>query len=129
MDKYFIQKCLKYFIGIVWIFSGLFCKVLNLVPRHQEIVERILGNGHARLFTEVIGFSEIAMSVWILSGIASRLNAVIQIIVIATMNVLEFILAPDLLLWGRFNLLFASLFMLLIYYYEFRLKHTLAQQL
>ena len=128
MEKHIIQNCLKYFIGTVWIVSGLFCKVLNLVPRHQEIVARILGNGNAGLLTKAIGLSETAMAVWVLSGILTRLNAITQITVIATMNVLEFILAPDLLLWGRLNALFAFLFILLIFYNEFHLKNKLAQQ-
>jgi len=38
------------------------------------------------------------------------------------MNSLEFILAPDLLLWGRFNALFAFLFILGIVYNEFYLR-------
>jgi hypothetical protein len=118
---------LNYLIATVWIANGLFCKVLNLVPRHQEIVARILGNDHAGLFTKAIGVSEILIAVWILSGILTKLNAITQIIVIASMNVLEFILAPDLLLWGRFNLLFALLFILLIFYNEFYLKNKLAQ--
>ena len=121
-------QLLNYFIAAVWIINGFFCKVLNFVPRHLEIVARILGNDHARLFTIAIGLSEIAMAVWILSGIRRRLNAIAQIIIIATMNVLEFILVPDLLLWGRFNALFAFLFILLIFYNEFYGKNKLVQQ-
>ena len=119
---------LNYFIAAVWIINGLFCKVLNLVPRHQEIVARILSIDHARLLTIAIGISEIAMAIWILSGIKSRLNAIAQIIIIAIMNALEFILVPDLLLWGRFNALFAFLFILLIFYNEFYVKKKIAQQ-
>lgn len=121
-------QLLNYFIAAVWIINGLFCKVLNLVPRHQEIVARILGSDHARLLTITIGLSEIAMAVWILSGIKRRLNAIAQIIIITTMNSLEFILVPDLLLWGRFNALFAFLFILLIFYNEFYGKKKLVQQ-
>ena len=94
------NKLLNYLIATVWIINGLFCKVLNLVPRHQEIVARILGIGNAGLITKAIGLSEIAMAVWILSGFRTRLNTIIQILVIAIMNILEFILAPDLLLWA-----------------------------
>jgi hypothetical protein len=49
------------------------------------------------------------MAAWILSGIRTKLNAITQVVVIATMNTLEFIMAPDLLLWGRFNAMFAAL--------------------
>jgi hypothetical protein len=103
-------------IALVWLINGLFCKVLNLVPRHELIVGRILGQDYARSLTLLIGLSEIAMSIWILSGIKPRLNAYLQIAIIATMNTIEFTLAPDLLLWGKLNSLFAFLFILIIYF-------------
>ena len=81
------HKLLNYVIAGVWLINGLFCKVLNLVPRHQEIVARILGNEHARLLTILIGVAEIIMAIWILSGIKTRLNAIAQILVIAAMNI------------------------------------------
>lgn len=117
------NKLLNYLIAAVWIVNGLFCKVLNLVPRHQEIVGRIIGDAHAGVLTRVIGLSEMAMAVWILTGYKSRVNAITQAVVIATMNSLEFIMAPDLLLWGRFNALYAFLFILVIVYNEFYLKN------
>jgi len=110
------NQYLSYLIALIWLANGLFCKVLNLVPRHREIVARILGSAHAAELTTAIGFSEIAMAVWIVSGFGTKLNAVTQVIVIATMNSLEFVLAPDLLLWGRWNALYAFLFILLILY-------------
>lgn len=122
------NKLLNYLIAAVWIANGLFCKVLNLVPRHQEIVARIIGTVHAGVLTRAIGFSEMAMAVWILSGLKTKLNAITQVVVIATMNSLEFIMAPDLLLWGRFNALFAFLFILLILYNEFYLRNWQTQQ-
>jgi len=117
-----IHNILNWFITLVWFINGFICKVLNLVPRHQEIVARITGNEQSRTFTLLIGLSEIVMAGWILSGKWSRVNAITQIVVIAVMNTLEFILVPDLLLWGRFNALFALLFIILIYYNEFHLK-------
>jgi hypothetical protein len=122
------NKFLNYLIAVVWIANGLFCKVLNLVPRHREIVARITGNAHAGVLTKAIGFSEMAMAVWILSGFRTRLNAITQVVIIATMNCLEFIIAPDLLLWGRFNALFAFLFILVILYNEFYLRDRPTQQ-
>ncbi len=117
-----LYTAINYLVAAVWIANGLFCKVLNLVPRHGEIVARILGDDLARPITIAIGISEICMAVWILSGIKRRLNAFLQIIIIGTMNTLEFILAPDLLLWGKFNSLFAFLFICVIFYNEFILK-------
>jgi hypothetical protein len=119
---------LNYCIAAAWLVNGFFCKILDLVPRHQEIVARILSEDRARLWTLLIGFAEFGMAIWIITGITPRLNAIVQIIVIAIMNALEFILAPDLLLWGRFNALFAFLFILLIYYNEFGFRNKIVQQ-
>lgn len=113
---------MTYCIATVWIANGLFCKVLNLVPRHEQIVARILGDNHSRLLTILIGLSEIIMAVWILSGYKTKLNAVAQITVVATMNILEFILVPDLLLWGKLNSLFAFIFISVVYCNEFYLN-------
>lgn len=117
-----LQKTIRWIIAGVWFVNGLFCKVLNLVPRHEAIVSRILGASHSRALTILIGIAEVFMGVWVLSQYKSRLNAILQIVLIATMNTLEFIMAPDLLLWGRFNALFAFLFILAIYYYQFELR-------
>lgn len=111
---------LNYFIATVWFINGLFCKVLNLVPRHEEIVARILDIDHSRQITFLIGVGEIGMAVWILSGRWRQLNALTQIIVIAAMNILEFFLAPDLLLWGELNALVAFMLILLIFYNDIR---------
>jgi uncharacterized membrane protein YphA (DoxX/SURF4 family) len=124
MSKKIIYKILTYCIAAVWIANGLFCKVLDLVPRHQEIVERItnVDRPSAAYLTILIGISEIIMAVWIVSGYRTTLNAITQIIVVATMNTLEFILVPDLLLWGKLNSLFAFLFVLVVFFNEFYLN-------
>jgi uncharacterized membrane protein YphA (DoxX/SURF4 family) len=114
-----IYQILTYCIATVWIANGFFCKVLNLVPRHEQIVAKILGNNYSKSLTILIGISEIIMAIWILSGYKTKLNAIVQIAVVATMNTIEFILVPDLLLWGKFNSLFALLFILVVYINEF----------
>ena len=116
------NQILTYFIATVWLINGLFCKVLNLVPRHQEIVGRVLGNLHSQILTILIGVSEIIMAIWILIGFKSKFNAIAQIIIVAMMNILELILVPDLLLWGKFNILFAFLFITIVFFNEFYLK-------
>ena len=122
------HQILTCFIATVWLINGLVCKVLNLVPRHQEIVARILGDNHAPLLTTLIGTAEIGMAIWILSSIWRRLAAKTQILVIAAMNTLEFFLVHDLLLWGKANAFFAFLFIVVIYYNEFYQSRKLALQ-
>ena len=115
------NKILNIFIALVWLVNGLFCKVLNLVPRHQEIVGKILqiDKPTAIIFTFLIGVSEIIMAIWIISRIMHRFNAMAQITIISSMNILEFISVPKLLLWGKLNSFFALLFIVLIYFNEF----------
>ncbi len=109
-------------IGLVWIVNGLFCKILGFAPRHEQIVARVLGSDYAFGLTKTIGAAEVFMAIWILSKIRSRLSALTQIAVVATMNVLEFFLTPDLLLFGHINSLVALLFIVLVYYNEFVLN-------
>lgn len=113
---------LTYCIALVWFVNGFFCKILDLVPRHRLIVANTLGPSHAFLLTRVIGTLEILMAIWIATRIMSRMNAIVQIMVIATMNAIEFFLVPDLLLWGRGNAIFALLLILLIAFNEFYLN-------
>lgn len=109
-------------IAAVWLVNGLLCKVLNLVPRHQEIVKEILSTEYAGLLTILIGIAEVVMTVWILSNYKPKWNAVIQIVIIAVMNIIEFTMVPHLLLWGRLNIVFAAMFIALIYFNEFHLN-------
>ncbi|HEY2727101.1 MAG TPA: DoxX-like family protein [Parafilimonas sp.] len=110
---------LNILIALVWLINGLLCKLLNLVPRHQRIVERILGSKHAFIFTKVIGVLEILTSVWILSGIQSESCAVFQVIIILMMNIIEFFYAKDLLLYGKMNIVIAFLLCGIIYINQF----------
>jgi len=113
------KHILTFGIAFVWLINGLFCKVLNLVPRHQLIVSRILGGEYSGIATKLIGVSEILMFIWILTGIKKRLCALLQVVVIATMNIIEFIFAPDLLLFGKFNIVLASVLIAVILINEF----------
>ena len=109
-------------ICLVWFVNGFFCKILDMAPRHQEIVARILGEEDAWLITKFIGVAEVLMTFWILANIQRRFCAIVQMFIVAIMNILEFALAPDLLLFGKLNLVFAFLFIMVIYINEFHLN-------
>lgn len=117
-----MNKIITILISLVWLANGLFCKILNLEPRHQEIVGQILGKFYDLLLTRTIGILECLMFIWILSNIRSRVCAIFQILIIMTMNCLEFILVPDLLLFGSLNILVAIAFCYLIYWNEFKIR-------
>lgn len=108
-------QAFRYALALIWVINGLFCKVLGLVPRHEQIVSVILGAEHAHVLTVCIGLAEVAMAIWILSGWRYRLCATLQITVIAGMNIIEFLSVPELLLWGRANAIFAIMLILLIH--------------
>ena len=128
MTRHNIYKIISYLISFVWLANGLLCKVLNLVPRHRLIVGRILGDENSKFLTILIGFLEMGLGLLIIAGYKPRLTTVGQIILVATMNILEFVLAPDLLLWGKVNLFFAILFIFVLYVNAFYInKNTTSQ--
>lgn len=84
--------------GTVWFGFGLVHKILDLVPRHGKIVERILGDWGTRPVVVTIGVGECLMALWIWSGHSPVLCAIVQTFLVVTMNSLEILLARDLLI-------------------------------
>jgi len=124
MNSNIKYKTITYLLAAIWLINGLYCKIFNFIPRHQQIVGEILGEEYASILTLTIGALEIAMAVWIVIGIKSKWNAIAQIVIILSMNLLEFFLVSDLLLWGGFNMIFALILALIIYFNEFKMKKT-----
>lgn len=120
-----LNRLLILFFSLIWLVNGLFCKILDLVPRHQQIVAEILGETYAKSLTIAIGVGEMLIAIWIISRKFAQLSAITQILLIVTMNILEFILAPHLLLWGRLNIVFALCLAALVYYQGFVLEPRL----
>lgn len=120
-----LNRLLILFFSLIWLVNGLFCKILDLVPRHQQIVAEILGETYAKTLTIAIGVGEMLIAIWIISRKFAQLSAITQILLIVTMNILEFILAPHLLLWGRLNIVFALCLAALVYYQGFVLEPRL----
>lgn len=85
-------------ISAVWIFHGLYSKLLNGIPRHRMIIRRILGERVSGIAVIAIGIFEIALGVWAFTGWERIACAVIQTLVIAVMNALEILLARELLI-------------------------------
>ena len=104
-------------IGLVWFINGLICKVLGLTPRHEEIVAQILGQDYASIFTVMIGSSEVVMAIWVWSRKWLKFITYTQIGLVLTMNILETIIAPNLLLWGNLNIIWASMFCLVVWFH------------
>lgn len=114
-----IVRIVNVFIALVWLANGLYAKLLNNVPRHRMIVATILGPQYAGILINMIGVSEVLMAVWILTRIKHRFCAIVQMVVVAVMNILEQIFAHDLLLFGWGNLFFATVFIIIIFLNEY----------
>lgn len=113
------RRAFALLFALVWFANGLGCKILDLVPRHRAIVGRILGETHALTLTRSIGLAEIVMGLWVFSQWKWRWSATAQITVVGTMNVIEFTLAPDLLLFGRWNAVVALAYASVVAYAGF----------
>ncbi len=105
---------LRLFFAAVWLVNGVWCKILDEVPRHREIVARILGEDHSLALTRMIGAGEVLTALWILSGMRWKWSCAAQISAVLLMNVIEFFVVPDLLLFGRFNSLIALAYISLV---------------
>ena len=108
----------------VWFLFGIWFKVLGMVPRHRSIVAAILGEAAAGPAVVLIGAAETAIAFWILSGIYPRLCAVVQSIVIATMNTLELSFAHDLLLAPTLMVAANVLFLIIVWLCAFKIPTT-----
>jgi hypothetical protein len=117
-----MKNFLNISIALIWIMNGLYCKILDYVPRHKQIISEILNKTYSREITILIGISELFMAFWILSRYQSKINAYTQILIIITMNIIEFLYVPDLLLWGQFNIIWSIVLCVIIYWNAFKLK-------
>lgn len=117
-----LQRLIDYALASVWLVMGLYCKVLGQVPRHEAIVGEILGADVAVWLTPLIGMGEVCLAIWIATGRYRKVSAAIQILLVLAMNILEFTLAVEHLLWGPLNFIFALLFCALVYWNGFILK-------
>ena len=85
-------------IGLVWVFHGLYSKILNGIPRHSLIVGKILGAGNAAIATKAIGLLEVLLGFWAFTGWQRVGCAGVQTAAIVAMNTLEICLARELLI-------------------------------
>ena len=86
-------------IGSVWVFHGVYSKLLNGIPRHRLIVGKILGAKRAQNATRIVGILEFLLGVWVFTGwqtVWMRSNSERRRSF--TMNSIEILLARELLI-------------------------------
>jgi hypothetical protein len=115
-----LHRLATVFIAGVWIFHGLYSKILNGIPRHKMIVGEILGDAVADAAVLVIGVMEILLGCWVLSGLSRRLNATVQTLALVSMNTLEILLAREFLISAGGMVLLNLCFIALIWWWATR---------
>jgi DoxX-like family len=75
-------------IGGVWLYQGVWNKLLRARPEHADIVAAVplVGRRHARSVTAALGCAETALAAWVISRRAPRPAALVQTLLIASMN-------------------------------------------
>jgi hypothetical protein len=75
-------------IALVWLYEGLWCKVLGRMPHQEEVLgSHPLFRRWARPALLSLGLLEVAIAVWVLSGWEAFLAALFQTVLLVTMNV------------------------------------------
>lgn len=82
------NKLIRRAIALVWLYQGLWCKVLGGIPRQEAVIAAapIVGSaaGHNTLIA--LGMVECGIAVWVLSGRWMRQAAIVQTVLLAAMN-------------------------------------------
>jgi uncharacterized membrane protein YphA (DoxX/SURF4 family) len=83
-------------VAAVWLYEGLWCKILGRSASQPTIVRAVprFGPQFGDRFLKVLGVVETGLAIWVLSGGAPRLCALVQTVLLVTLNV-------NGLLWAR----------------------------
>jgi len=83
-------------VAAVWLYEGLWCKVLGREPHQVQVVEAVprLGPVIGRRFLLALGLAETALAAWVMSGVSPGVCAIAQVALLVTLN-------ANGLLWAR----------------------------
>ena len=83
-------------VATVWLYEGLWCKILGRVQLQVEVVTAVprLGPRIGSSFLKALGIVEVVLAVWVIAGIAPGMCAIVQ-------TALLFVLNANGLLWAR----------------------------
>ena len=82
------QKLVRASIASVWLYQGLWCKLLGGSPHHEAIVAAVpfIGPAASRAVVIALGLVECGIAAWVLSGRQLRKAAFAQTALLAVMN-------------------------------------------
>lgn len=83
-------------IAAVWLYEGLWCKLLGGAPSQVQVVTAVprLGPRFGPWFLKALGLVEVAMAVWVMTGVAPGACAITQTVLLVVLN-------ANGLLWAR----------------------------
>ena len=75
-------------VAAVWIYEGLWCKVLGRAPQELRVVQAVprYGERFGALFLRALGWVELSLGIWVLAGIAPVLCALAQAVLLVSLN-------------------------------------------
>jgi uncharacterized membrane protein YphA (DoxX/SURF4 family) len=75
-------------IALVWLYQGLWCKLLGRMPHHEAVIESVpfLDAAQAHLALLGIGGLEVVVAVWVLCGRWAFGAALAQTVLLAIIN-------------------------------------------
>ena len=82
------SKLVRLSIALVWLYQGLWCKVVGRVPHQEAVISSVpfLSSGEARLALMALGLVECGVAIWVLSGKRMRQAATFQTALLVAMN-------------------------------------------
>lgn len=86
-------------VASVWIYQGLWCKLLGHAPHHRRIVEAtpFFNSLWARRALVVLALFECGLGAWVLSGIRAHVAAMVQTVLLVSMNTTALLRARNLI--------------------------------
>jgi hypothetical protein len=80
----------------VWLYEGLWCKLLSGEPRQVQVVEAVprYGPRTGPMFLKLLGVVEVGVALWALSDLAPLICALVQTVLLISLNAAG-------LLWAR----------------------------
>jgi DoxX-like protein len=83
-------------VAAVWLYEGLWCKILGRAPLQVDVVTAVprLGPLFGSQFLKALGVVEVALAMWVMTGIAPGVCAIAQTVLLVGLN-------ANGLIWAR----------------------------
>jgi len=75
-------------VAAVWIYEGLWCKLLHGQPHELQVVRAVpyFGPRIGALFLQLLGVVEVGLGIWTLSAVAPLACAIAQTVLLVALN-------------------------------------------